>query len=204
METTMTWFWRHLVFVANLWSSGTSSTFLHLVVNARLTTASIALAIQQVQAWLHQRTCTTRPSHVIQVPYSRWTTKPLVRTFFNTWVSSWLSTTLTETTVYVASKSPSLFQLYLTFLSSRHQVLPYAIKRLQAAGYRLVTLAECLGQAPYQSVGTPSAPDVSTCTFFRDPCVLITSAASTGKLALLRFLWLQMDLSLISWTLNGT
>ena len=63
--------------------------------------------------------------------------------------------------------------------------MPYAIARLQAAGYRLVTLAECLGQAPYQFVGAPSTPDVSTCTFFQDACVLITFAASTGKLALL-------------------
>ena len=71
MEITMTWSWRHLVFVANRWSSGTSSTFLLPVLYARLTTASIALAIQEVQAWLHRRTCTTRSSHVIQVPYSR-------------------------------------------------------------------------------------------------------------------------------------
>ncbi len=42
-----------------------------------------------------------------------------------------------------------------------HQVLPYVIDRLQAAGYRLVTLAECLGEAPYQSVGSPGTPDVS-------------------------------------------
>ncbi|KAK0205058.1 carbohydrate esterase family 4 protein [Desarmillaria ectypa] len=48
-----------------------------------------------------------------------------------------------------------------TIETTVHQVLPYAIDRLQAAGYRLVTLAECLGEAPYQSVGSPGTPDVS-------------------------------------------
>jgi hypothetical protein len=41
-----------------------------------------------------------------------------------------------------------------------HQVLPYAIQRLQGAGYRLVTVAECLGMPAYQSVGNPGTPDV--------------------------------------------
>ncbi|TFK36747.1 carbohydrate esterase family 4 protein [Crucibulum laeve] len=40
-----------------------------------------------------------------------------------------------------------------------HQVLPYAIQKLQGAGYRLVTLAECVGLAPYHSIGTPGTPD---------------------------------------------
>ncbi|KAF9457952.1 carbohydrate esterase family 4 protein [Collybia nuda] len=48
--------------------------------------------------------------------------------------------------------------------TTAHQVLPYAISKLQAAGYQLVTLAECLGMEPYQSVGTPGTPDASwTC-----------------------------------------
>ncbi|EKM76645.1 hypothetical protein AGABI1DRAFT_115728 [Agaricus bisporus var. burnettii JB137-S8] len=34
-------------------------------------------------------------------------------------------------------------------------VLPYAIRKLQAAGYRLVTLAECLGEQPYSKIGSP-------------------------------------------------
>ncbi|KAK0236198.1 carbohydrate esterase family 4 protein [Armillaria nabsnona] len=51
-----------------------------------------------------------------------------------------------------------------TIETTVHQVLPYVIDRLQAAGYRLVTLAECLGEAPYQSVGSPGTPDASwTC-----------------------------------------
>ncbi|KAG9085480.1 Carbohydrate esterase 4 protein, partial [Ceratobasidium sp. 370] len=43
--------------------------------------------------------------------------------------------------------------------TTAHQVVPYAIQKLQAAGYKLVTLAECLGEQPYQSVGTPGTPD---------------------------------------------
>ncbi|KAF8072278.1 carbohydrate esterase family 4 protein [Lyophyllum atratum] len=39
-------------------------------------------------------------------------------------------------------------------------VVPHAIATLQKAGYKLVTLAECLGREPYQSVGTPSVRDV--------------------------------------------
>ena len=42
----------------------------------------------------------------------------------------------------------------------RHEVLPYAIKELQKAGYNLVTVAECLGQQPYHSQGPPSTRDV--------------------------------------------
>lgn len=43
-------------------------------------------------------------------------------------------------------------------------VLPQAITALKNAGYRLVTLAECVGQAPYQWVGNPFPRDASwTC-----------------------------------------
>ncbi|KAG8704495.1 Carbohydrate esterase 4 protein [Ceratobasidium sp. 395] len=45
-----------------------------------------------------------------------------------------------------------------------HEVVPYMIPKLQKAGYKLVTLAECLGEEPYQSVGAPGTPDASwTC-----------------------------------------
>ncbi|KAF8993114.1 carbohydrate esterase family 4 protein [Hymenopellis radicata] len=48
--------------------------------------------------------------------------------------------------------------------TTAHDVLPYAIKRLQAAGYELVTLAECLGEEPYQWTAAPGTPDASwTC-----------------------------------------
>lgn len=51
-----------------------------------------------------------------------------------------------------------------TIETTVHQVLPYAIQQLQGAGYRLVTLAECLGLPAYQSVGAPGTPDASwTC-----------------------------------------
>jgi peptidoglycan/xylan/chitin deacetylase (PgdA/CDA1 family) len=42
-----------------------------------------------------------------------------------------------------------------TLASTVYDVLPYAVQQLRAAGYRLVTLAECLGAAPYQSVAAP-------------------------------------------------
>ncbi|QRW06017.1 GMC oxidoreductase [Ceratobasidium sp. AG-Ba] len=46
-----------------------------------------------------------------------------------------------------------------TYERTAHEVVPYAISKLQAAGYQLVTLAECLGMPPYQSVGSPQTPD---------------------------------------------
>ncbi|TFK71516.1 glycoside hydrolase/deacetylase [Pluteus cervinus] len=46
--------------------------------------------------------------------------------------------------------------------TTAHQVLPSVIQKLKAAGYRLVTLAECLGMEPYQGVnGAPGTPDSS-------------------------------------------
>ncbi|KAF6758198.1 carbohydrate esterase family 4 protein [Ephemerocybe angulata] len=46
-----------------------------------------------------------------------------------------------------------------TYSTTAYDVLPYAIQKLKAAGYQLVTVAECLGKAPYQSVGSPQTPD---------------------------------------------
>jgi peptidoglycan/xylan/chitin deacetylase (PgdA/CDA1 family) len=40
---------------------------------------------------------------------------------------------------------------------SAHEVLPHAISVLKGHGYKLVTVAECLGQKPYQSVGAPQS-----------------------------------------------
>ena len=40
-------------------------------------------------------------------------------------------------------------------------MLLYAIKKLLAANYRLVTVAECTGLKPYQSVQAPGVRDVS-------------------------------------------
>ncbi|KIK02588.1 carbohydrate esterase family 4 protein [Laccaria amethystina LaAM-08-1] len=42
-----------------------------------------------------------------------------------------------------------------------HQTLPYAIKKLLGAGYKLVTLSECLGMPAYQSTGPPTVKDAS-------------------------------------------
>ncbi|KAF7761576.1 CAZyme family CE4 [Agaricus bisporus var. burnettii] len=41
--------------------------------------------------------------------------------------------------------------------TTAHQVVEYAINQLQNAGYRLVTVAECLGEDPYQSVAAPQS-----------------------------------------------
>jgi len=43
--------------------------------------------------------------------------------------------------------------------TTAHQLLPYVIQRLQAAGYRLVTLSDCIGLPPYQSVQNPGVRD---------------------------------------------
>ncbi|KAJ7881104.1 carbohydrate esterase family 4 protein [Mycena olivaceomarginata] len=54
----------------------------------------------------------------------------------------------------IASNVPTLLALnHETEETTVSDVLPYAIKKLQAAGYKLVTVAECLGMAPYTSVG---------------------------------------------------
>ncbi|KAJ7022192.1 carbohydrate esterase family 4 protein [Mycena alexandri] len=64
----------------------------------------------------------------------------------------------------VASKNPSnvLAVNHETSETTAHQVLPYAISTLKAAGYKLVTVAECLGLPAYQHVGTPGTPDPNT------------------------------------------
>jgi len=41
------------------------------------------------------------------------------------------------------------------------QVLPYYISKLKAKGYKMVTLAECLGKEPYQWKKAPQTPDSS-------------------------------------------
>lgn len=51
-----------------------------------------------------------------------------------------------------------------TRVDTAFQVLPYAISKLQAAGYQLVTVAECLGVNPYQFTVPPGNRDDSwTC-----------------------------------------
>ena len=46
-------------------------------------------------------------------------------------------------------------------MNYRHQVLSFAIQKLQAAGYRLVSVADCLGMPPYLWTGTPQHRHVS-------------------------------------------
>jgi len=41
--------------------------------------------------------------------------------------------------------------------TTAHKVVPHAIKDLQSKGYKLVTVAECLGLEPYQSVSAPQS-----------------------------------------------
>ena len=48
--------------------------------------------------------------------------------------------------------------LLIFFLAHRDTILPWAIKTLQGAGYKLVTVAECLGMDPYQN-GIASVPE---------------------------------------------
>ncbi|KAF7986562.1 hypothetical protein HWV62_26304 [Athelia sp. TMB] len=43
------------------------------------------------------------------------------------------------------------------YKTTAYTVVPHAIRTLQAAGYNLVTVAECLGMQPYQSVGNPQS-----------------------------------------------
>ncbi|KAK3809649.1 MAG: carbohydrate esterase family 4 protein [Linnemannia elongata] len=49
--------------------------------------------------------------------------------------------------------------MYEVYETTAHQTLPYAITKIQAAGYRLVTVAECLGEEPYTRVGAPAVRD---------------------------------------------
>ncbi|RXW13305.1 hypothetical protein EST38_g12549 [Candolleomyces aberdarensis] len=44
--------------------------------------------------------------------------------------------------------------------TSVYEVLPYAIEKLKGAGYRFVTVAECLNIRPYQTLGAPAPRDV--------------------------------------------
>ncbi|TRM63674.1 carbohydrate esterase family 4 protein [Schizophyllum amplum] len=65
----------------------------------------------------------------------------------------------------VASHPDTILALnHEIYSSTAYDVLPYAIDLLQGAGYKLVTVAECLGMEPYQSTGQPSERDDSwTC-----------------------------------------
>jgi len=60
----------------------------------------------------------------------------------------------------IATKPLSILALnHEVYQTTAFQLLPYAITKLQAAGYALVSLAECLDMDPYQSVGPAATPD---------------------------------------------
>jgi len=57
----------------------------------------------------------------------------------------------------IANQRPStiLALNHEVYEQTAHNVLPHAISVLQAKGYNLVTVAECMGMEPYQKVTTP-------------------------------------------------
>ncbi|GAA6008464.1 hypothetical protein JCM11491_004488 [Sporobolomyces phaffii] len=59
---------------------------------------------------------------------------------------------------------PQISLNHETYKGTAEKVIPSIVPMLVNKGYRLVTVAECLGQSPYQSVGKPSKRDSSwTC-----------------------------------------
>ncbi|KAK0469444.1 carbohydrate esterase family 4 protein [Desarmillaria tabescens] len=63
---------------------------------------------------------------------------------------------------FVASRPNTILTLnHETVESTGSTVLPHAIEVLQGAGYKLVTVAECLGLPPYLSVGKAGTKDAS-------------------------------------------
>ena len=60
--------------------------------------------------------------------------------------------------------------------------MPYVIGKLKAAGYQLVTVAECTGHPAYQWVGSPTPRDVSYDGF---PSAEVPLKRSIGFVALL-------------------
>ncbi|CAE7097180.1 unnamed protein product [Rhizoctonia solani] len=60
----------------------------------------------------------------------------------------------------VASSPGSILTLnHETHESTIEDVIPFAIQQIKAKGFKMVTVAECLGESPYQSTGSPSARD---------------------------------------------
>ncbi|CAE6435325.1 unnamed protein product [Rhizoctonia solani] len=59
----------------------------------------------------------------------------------------------------IATKRPSniLALNHETYEQTAHDILPYAIEKLQAKGYKMVTLSECLGEPAYQFIGSPAS-----------------------------------------------
>jgi len=67
----------------------------------------------------------------------------------------------------VANKHPSnlLALNHETVQTTAEEVLPYALQKLGAQGYKFVTVAECLGVSPYKSTTAPGTRDSTwTCS----------------------------------------
>ena len=64
-------------------------------------------------------------------------------------------------------------------------VAPHAIKVLQSAGYKLVTVAECLGQQPYLSTGPPTAVRFSSPFISNNTLIDIMYILFVGHMVLL-------------------
>ncbi|PFH48316.1 carbohydrate esterase family 4 protein [Amanita thiersii Skay4041] len=62
----------------------------------------------------------------------------------------------------ISQNPPSILTLnHETVASTASDLLPFAITSLRNAGYNLVSVADCLGVAPYQSVGAPGVRDAA-------------------------------------------
>lgn len=48
-----------------------------------------------------------------------------------------------------------------TIQTTPQNVIPYALKKIKEKGYKMVTVAQCLGKEPYQTVTEPSTRDES-------------------------------------------
>lgn len=60
----------------------------------------------------------------------------------------------------IAKKPNNVLTLnHETYATTVNDVIPYAIQQFKNAGYKMVTVAQCLGQSPYQSTGSPSPRD---------------------------------------------
>ncbi|CAE6530782.1 unnamed protein product [Rhizoctonia solani] len=61
----------------------------------------------------------------------------------------------------LVSKNPNnvLTLNHETYATTVNDVIPYAIQQFKAKGYKMVTVAQCLGQSPYKSTGSPSPRD---------------------------------------------
>ena len=101
----------------------------------------------------------TLPSYKSQVLSWRSTTRFTVRLATQNVVDICWPTLNRNHCVCLWSLVCGLYGLYLIVSST--QTLPYALSVLKKAGYKMVSVADCLGQQPYKSVGPPGNITVS-------------------------------------------